>query len=91
MSPYGDYETVMRVVNAQLANGPWLLGERFTAADVVWGSALHWTTRFGVVPVTPEIAAYLERFGARPAIARAAQRDEALLAEQDKAAGRAPE
>jgi glutathione S-transferase len=88
MSPYGDYETVMRVLNAQLAKGPWVLGEKFTAADVVWGSALHWTTGFGIVPVTPEIKAYLGRFNARPAVARAAQRDSALLAEQDAATGR---
>jgi glutathione S-transferase len=78
MSPYGEYDTVMQAVNAQLAGGPWLLGERFTAADVIWGTALQWTTMFNVVPVTPEISAYLARFAARPTMAAARAKDAAL-------------
>jgi glutathione S-transferase len=79
MSPYGEYDTVMDAINAQLATGPWLLGERFTAADVIWGTALQWTTQFKVVTATPEIAAYIARFAARPAMARAQAKDAALL------------
>ena len=40
MSPYGDYDTMLGALTAQLKRGPWLLGERFTAADVLWGTAL---------------------------------------------------
>jgi glutathione S-transferase len=79
MSPYGDYDTVLDAVSAQLATGQWLLGERFTAADVIWGTALQWTTQFKIVSATPEIAAYIARFAARPAIARAQAKDAALL------------
>ena len=43
-SPYGDYDTMLKTLTDQLATGPWLLGERFTAADVLWGTALRWTT-----------------------------------------------
>jgi len=82
MSPYGDYDTVMQAVSTQLAAGPWLLGERFTAADVIWGTALQWTTQFKIVSATPEIAAYLGRFAARPAMARAQAKDAALLEKQ---------
>ena len=75
MSAYGDFERVMAVVGDQLAQGPHLLGERYTAADVLWAGALRWTTGFGIVPKTDAIAAYLDRITARPAFARAAALD----------------
>jgi glutathione S-transferase len=82
MSPYGDYETMLSTLVAQLAPGPWLLGERFTAADVLWGTALTWTTMFKLVPERPEIMAYMERVNARPAINRARDIDAELLRKQ---------
>src|SRR5690348_1779266 len=41
-SPYGTYDTMLGALRAQLATGPYLLGERMTAADVLWGTALNW-------------------------------------------------
>ncbi len=80
MSPYGTFDTVMATVNAQLRAAPYLLGDTFSAADVLWGSALHWTTAFGVVPVTPEIEAYIERTTTRPAAVRVREQDAVLAA-----------
>jgi glutathione S-transferase len=54
---------------------PVLLGERFTAVDVLWGTALRWTTMFKLVPETPAITAYIERVASRPAAQRAAKID----------------
>ena len=82
MAPYGDYDTMLKTLTDQLAAGPWLLGARFTAADVLWGTALRWTTMFKLVPETPVIAAYVARVAARPAVARAAKIDADLLAKQ---------
>jgi glutathione S-transferase len=70
MSPNGGYDTVIDAVAAQLRQGPYLLGERFTAADILWGMALSWTTIFKVVPERPEIMAYIARIRARPPLAR---------------------
>lgn len=84
-SPYGDFDAVINAIGAQLANGPYLLGERFTAADVLWGAALNWITMFKLVPETPVVRAYIDRILARPAIQRAQAADAALAAEQDKA------
>ncbi len=81
-SPYGDYDTVMKTINDQLAKGPYLLGERFTAADVLWGIALKWTTGFKLVAMTPQIQAYIDRVTSRPAQVRAAKKDEELAASQ---------
>jgi glutathione S-transferase len=85
MSPYRDFGTVMSTLTAQLEAGPYLLGDTFSAADVLWGTALHWTTMFGLVPETPVIKAYIERIGSRPAALRVKQKD-AALAEQHKPA-----
>jgi glutathione S-transferase len=85
LSPYGDFDTVMNTLNAQLEKGPYILGERFTAADVLWGAALGWTTMFKLVPETPLVRAYIDRVMARPAMQRARAADLALAEAQDKA------
>ena len=85
MSPYGTYEAVMEALASQLRRGPYLFGERFTAADVLWGSALGWTTMFKVVPEKPEFTSYIERVRARPAVARAEAIDQKLSTEHEAA------
>jgi len=82
-SPYGDYETMLKTLTDQLATGPFLLGERFTAADVLWGTALRWTTMFKLVPETPVVTGYIARVTSRPAVARAAMIDADLIAAQN--------
>ena len=59
---------------AQLERGDYLLGDRLTAADLLWGTGLRWTTEFGIVPKLPVIMAYLERVAAHPAVVRATER-----------------
>jgi glutathione S-transferase len=79
---YGDYDTMLNTLVGQLRKGPYLLGERFTAADVLWGTALKWTTMWKLVPELPEIKAYVERVASRPALARAVAKDAELAAAQ---------
>ena len=78
MSPYADYDTTLKTLTDQLAPGPWLLGDRFTAVDVLWGTALTWTTGFKLVPLLPAIQAYIDRWNARPSVARVKARDATL-------------
>jgi glutathione S-transferase len=85
LAPYGDYETTIATVIAQLERGPYMLGERFSAADVLWGTALQWTTMFGLVPKLPVVEAYIARVASRPAVARARAKD-AELAKRFEAA-----
>jgi glutathione S-transferase len=85
MSPYGDFETMFRTLTEQLAKGPYLLGERFTAADVLWGGALTWATMFKLVPELPVITAYISRCGARPSVARVKAKDAELAAAHEAA------
>lgn len=78
MMPYGDLATTIEVVAQALSRGPWFLGDRFTALDVYFGSAVRWTTQFGLLPPRPEFATYIERLGQRPALKRAEARDAEL-------------
>ena len=80
-SPYADYATVIKTLQDQLAAGPWLLGKRFSAADVLWGNALRFMTGFKLVEATPTISGYIERVVSRPAEVRVRKANEALAAE----------
>jgi glutathione S-transferase len=86
MSPYGDYDTMLKTLTDQLAKGPYLLGNRMTAADVLWGTALAWTTAFKIVPELPVIMDYVKRLGARPSVAKVKADDAKLSAEHEAAA-----
>ncbi|HKZ10857.1 MAG TPA: glutathione S-transferase family protein [Rhodanobacteraceae bacterium] len=80
-SPYADFDTTINAIVGALKPGPWLLGERFSAVDVLWGNALRWLTGFGMVEATPVVADYVARVMVRPAEQRAIKADEALAAE----------
>jgi len=80
MLGYGDFDTVMDVVAKVVAKGPYLMGEQFTAADVVIGSTLRWGMMFKLIPERPEFAAYIERLKQRPALQRALALDQELAA-----------
>jgi glutathione S-transferase len=82
MVPYGDYDTMLGTLTAQLGRGPYMLGERFSAADVLWGGALAWITMFKLVPELPVIMDYVQRIGARPAVAKVKAKDAELAAAQ---------
>ncbi len=68
--PYGDVDTTIGTLRQQLAQGPWILGARFTAADVLWGTALTWMTSFGLLPDDEPFRSYVGRWNQRPSVAR---------------------
>ena len=82
---FADFETVMTVLaQATGAANPYLMGNQFTAADVIIGSGLRWATMFKLIPERPEFTAYLGRLGERPALKRVIEKDAKLQAEQER-------
>jgi glutathione S-transferase len=83
--PYGDFDAMLSVIEAQLAKAPYLLGATFSAADLLWGTALRWGMEFGIVPERPGFVEYAQRIGARPAVLRVEERDAELVAAHEAA------
>ncbi|MEZ4382188.1 MAG: glutathione S-transferase family protein [Nannocystaceae bacterium] len=65
------FERVVALTDAALASGPFLLGDGFTAADVIFGGVLVWAADCGLLDGRSPTADYLARVRARPAFARA--------------------
>jgi len=74
---WGDAERVWSVLEEAVTPGPWLLGNDFTAADVLIGSDLHFVVnQFKMISGRPGIDAYIARCAERPAYKRALDLDE---------------
>jgi glutathione S-transferase len=61
-----DFETCKTVVERELGAGPYLLGNQFTAADVMIGSMFIWQRMMGKTSGRRAIEAYVDRLLARP-------------------------
>jgi glutathione S-transferase len=77
---YGDFDTVTDVLAKAVSKAPYLVGEQFTAADVVIGSTLRWGMMFKLLPERPEFVDYTARLTKRPALMRAEAKDKELQA-----------
>ncbi|HET7676142.1 MAG TPA: glutathione S-transferase family protein [Gammaproteobacteria bacterium] len=89
-SPYGTWDDVLQTLVDRLWQHSYLLGDEFSAADVLWGTALNWTVGFKLVPELPPIRAYIDRVNARPAMQRGAAKDAELAASQERETVAAP-
>jgi glutathione S-transferase len=85
MSPYGTYDSMLGTLTDHLAASPYLLGESLSAADILWGVALQWTTMFGLVPELPVIKDYVQRVTDRESFAKVTSMDSQLAAEHEAA------
>ena len=79
MVGYDTYETVVDVLDAVLADREWIAGDRFSAADVYFGSQIVWGTTFKTLPPRDAFTAYVERLTARLYASRAAALDDAAM------------
>ena len=69
---WGEAQRVFDVLDAALSKAPWLLGDTFSAADIMIGSGLNFAVRqFKMVPPRPSFDRYIDRCTARPAFQRA--------------------
>jgi len=68
---WGSYDAMLAVLRDGVAGGPWILGARFSAADVLLGTACHFLKQFKLIESDPALFAYVDRCAARPAFQRA--------------------
>ncbi len=67
---WGSFELMLGTLRDGLAAGPWVLGQRFSAADVLLGTACHFLKQFKLIDAEPAISAYVDRCMSRPAFQR---------------------
>jgi len=72
---WGPFDEVLEHLSKTLSAGPYLLGETFSSADIVFGGSMPMLISRGMVPDTPVFKAYGERLTSRPACARAQAKD----------------
>ncbi|MFY0529117.1 glutathione S-transferase family protein [Archangium gephyra] len=81
---YGSLEAVLNALEGALSRGDYLVGDRFTAADLYVGAQLGWGMQFGTIDKRPVFERYAERLNNRPAAIRAREIDDALAAKAKK-------
>lgn len=79
MVGYGSYEQMVDALETAVETGPFILGDRFSAADVYVGSQIGWGLQFKTLPDRETFKAYAGRIMSRPAAIRAREMDDALI------------
>ena len=75
---WGDYTAMLGAMTAAIGKGPFLLGDTFSMADVIFGGTLRYMLSFGMLEPRAEFTSYAERLAARPALQRAEARNAAI-------------
>ena len=78
---WGNYEAVLSSIEAAIGDGPYLLGERFSMADVAFGSTLRFLLAFGMLDKKTAFVDYVARLDGRPAFQAAQAVNAKALAE----------
>ncbi len=75
-SGWGDFDLMVETLENALRNNTWLLGDQFTAADVLVGSSVLFMRAFKMLPDSDVLNAYADRCLARPAYLKAQSLEE---------------
>lgn len=78
---YGSMAALIDGLEAAFTPGPWVLGDRFSGADVVLGGGLGFAVRTGAIEPKPAAQAFVDRYFAREPVQRAIAADKALAKE----------
>jgi glutathione S-transferase len=86
MAGYGCLEDTLNALEQAVSGKTYIAGDKFSAADVYVGSQIGWGMMFGSIEKRPAFEAYWAGISQRPAAKRAAQIDDALIAQAKEAA-----
>ena len=78
---FGSFDDMVATVGELIGAGPFVLGEQFTMADVIFGATVRFMVRFKMMEADARITGYIERLDARPASIRAAAINAQIIAE----------
>lgn len=78
---WGAYDSMLTAMESAIAGRDFILGEKFSMADVIFGGTLRYMMTFKMIQPRPAFSAYAERLGARPALQKADARNAAIAKE----------
>jgi glutathione S-transferase len=73
-----DHKTAVARLRAALDTGPWIMGDNYSAADLLLHAPYAWFPE--ATPADPVLRDWIDRCKARPACARVLERDAARMA-----------
>ena len=79
---WGTYDEMLATIDTAIDDGPFLLGETFTMADMLFGGTVGWMMQFGMLPKKPAWEAYVARLEERPARRRSREINAKIIAEK---------
>ncbi|MFN7169122.1 MAG: glutathione S-transferase family protein [Pannonibacter sp.] len=85
-APYGSYDKVVAILAAHLEKSPYMLGDRISVADIIWGASLRWLLMFNLLPDLPVFKDYAARITSRPSFQNVFADEVRLDAEHEAAA-----
>ena len=68
---WGSFDDMLRVLEHGVSQSPYLLGDTFSAADVIVGATARFGVMFGAIPKDGVVAKYVHRLTEREAFKRA--------------------
>jgi glutathione S-transferase len=71
---WGDFDLMIKTWDDALEGREWILGDQFTAADVMLGSSAVFLRMFNMLPETKNLDAYADRCLARPTYQRSIEK-----------------
>jgi glutathione S-transferase len=78
---WGTYESMIGAMESAIAGRSYVLGDRFSMADCIFGGTVRYMLRFKLLEPTPTFTAYADRLAARPAAQRADAKNAAIAKE----------
>ena len=83
MVGYGTLAYVLDTLEKTVSASEYLVGDKFSAADLYLGAQLGWGMMFGALEKRPAFETYWNRIKDRPAALRARKIDDALLPKKE--------
>jgi glutathione S-transferase len=78
---WGTFDEMIASMDSAIAGKQFVLGDRFSMADCVFGGTVRYMMRFKMIEGTPALNAYVARLSERPAAQRADARNMAIAKE----------
>lgn len=85
---WGNYETMLTAMESAIKDGPYVLGDKFSMADVIFGGTVNYMLMFRLIEPRPVFTSYADRLRARPGSQRANRRNQAIVEERGIQLGR---